>query len=90
MLDNLPQLSQHSVNTERVAVNHRGMKHIVGGWPKDSDYTEPGDVAKYLKRLYRDQSQGFLQATKDLVTHTKNCIRQNNVIDLFEEYFSNE
>jgi dynein intermediate chain 2 len=35
------------------------MKHIVGGWPKELDYTETGDVGKYLKKLYRDPTLGF-------------------------------
>lgn len=90
VLDNIPQFSEHRVNTERVATNNRGMKHVVGGWPKDYDYTESGDVAKYLKKLYRDPNYGYGQATKDLVSGAQKCIRQNNEIDLFEEYFSGE
>ena len=27
VLSNIPQLSSHSVNTERIPVGHRGMKH---------------------------------------------------------------
>ena len=30
------------------------MKHLVGGWPKELDYSEVADVAKYTKKLYRD------------------------------------
>lgn len=90
MLDNIPHMSEHGVNTERVATNSRGMRHTVGGWPKDLDSTEAGDQAKYLKKLYRDPALGFSQATKDLVVGSQKCIRQNNEIDLFEEYFSGE
>ena len=60
------------------------------GWPKEYDSTEATDVAKYLKKLYRDPNFGFAQATKDLVTQSQKSIRQNNEIDLFEEYFSGE
>lgn len=35
------------------------MKHVVGGWPKELDYTESGDVTKYLKKLYRDPALGL-------------------------------
>ena len=53
------------------------------GWPKEYDYTESGDVQKYLKKLYRDPAYGFATATKDLVAGAQKCIRQNNEIDLF-------
>lgn len=43
------------------------MKHIVGGWPKDIDYTETADQQKYIKKLIRDPAQGYAQSTKDLV-----------------------
>ncbi len=66
------------------------MKHFKIGWPKDYDYTETGDVAKYTKKLYRDPQLGFGQATKDLVAGAQKCIKQNNEIDQFEEYFSGE
>jgi dynein intermediate chain 2 len=60
------------------------------GWPRDYDYTEPADITKYNKKLYRDPTLGFNQAAKDLVSGAQKCIRQNYQIDLFEEYFSGE
>ena len=60
------------------------------GWPQELDYTEAADVAKYEKRLDRDPALGFSQATKDLVVGAQKAIKQNNEIDLFEEYFSGE
>lgn len=47
VLDNNPDLSYHTVNTERVATMNRGMKHTVGGWPNEYDPEEPAEVAKY-------------------------------------------
>lgn len=60
------------------------------GWPKEYDPTEQSDVAKYKKKLDRDQTLGFAQGVRDLVFQTGNCIKQNNEIDLFEEYFAGE
>ncbi len=56
------------------------------GWPQELDYTEPTDIAKYQKKLYRDPALGFAQATRDLTAGATKAIRQNNQIDLFEEY----
>ena len=66
------------------------MKHTVGGWPKEYDYTEPGDVLKYNKRLTRDPSLVYAQSTGSLCQGAQKCMRQNNQIDLFEEYFEGE
>ena len=43
------------------------MKHKVGGWPGAYDYTEPNEVAKYMRRLNKEPQLGFAPATKDLV-----------------------
>ena len=40
--------------------------------------------------MYRDTTLGFSNAAKEMVTSVSNSIRQNNVIDLFEEYFVDE
>jgi hypothetical protein len=45
------------------------------GWPQELDYTEPGDIAKYQKKLYRDPALGFAQATKDLTGGAQKAIR---------------
>lgn len=67
ILDNIPLLSHHSVNTERVATQNRGMKHTVGGWPREYDPDEPLEVAKYQKKLLRDPLLSYAHATRDLV-----------------------
>jgi len=90
VLNNLPVLSQHSVNTEKTPISSKGMSHQEGGWPASIDPTELVDVQRYEKNLYRDTSLGFSHATREMVTGASNCIRQNNEIDLFEEYFSGE
>lgn len=90
VLDNIPKMSEHSVNTERVATKNKGMKHVEGGWPDGIDPTEPPEVAKYKKKLDRDQTLGFAQAVKYTVEESIGCISQNNEIDQFEEYFPGE
>ena len=43
------------------------MIHKVGGWPSGYDYTEPQEVAKYMRKLTKDPEKGYAAATKDLV-----------------------
>lgn len=58
--------------------NNRGMKHVVGGWPKEFDHTEALDVAKYQKRMLREPLLGYKPAVMDLSCTAQRCIRQNN------------
>ena len=37
VLHNIPEFSEHSVNTERVATQNKIMKHVEGGWPEEYD-----------------------------------------------------
>lgn len=78
------------MNTERVATNNHTMQHVVGGWPKEVDHTEVNDVNKYMRKMVKEPTLGYAQATRDLVSGAERCIEQNNVIDLFEEYFDGE
>lgn len=60
------------------------------GWPKETDPDEPNDVAKYYKKMMRDPTLGYATATRDLVNNAEKSIKQNNEINLFEEYFHGE
>jgi hypothetical protein len=42
------------------------MSHTQGGWPEDVDPVENADVARYNKKMVRDQTLGYAQAAKDM------------------------
>jgi dynein intermediate chain 2 len=88
VLDNIPQLSEHSVNTARVQTQNQTMMHTEGGWPKEIDATEAQDTLKWRKRLEKDPM--YVKAVRELTTLTVKCLEQNNTIDLFEHYFNTE
>ena len=50
------------------------MKHKVGGWPNEFDPTEAADIGKYEKKMYRDLTLGFSQATKAMTQGAIKCI----------------
>jgi len=54
VLDNIPQFSEHAVNTARVKTASRTMIHTEGGWPKEIDAAEAQDTLKWRKRLDKD------------------------------------
>ena len=126
-LDNIPELTEHVVNTERVNTTEKGMAHKEGGiwpvffffffffffvhiyqndnffnlkkiknfccfrtgWPSTvNDPSESTETNKFRKRVERDPN--FTGAVKELCSNVENCLKQNNQIDLFEEYFYEE
>ena len=87
-LDNIPLLSTHEVNTERLSLRPKGMKHIEGGWPAEVDYSEEHDIVKWRTKALKKEE--LAQAVKELSELTTKTIKMNNQIDLFEEYFIGE
>lgn len=88
VLDNIPQMSEVSVNTARVQTKSRAMMHTEGGWPKDIDASEAQDTMKWRKRLEKDPA--FTNCVKQLTKQTVMCLEQNSTMDLFEHYFLDE
>lgn len=75
-------------NTDRVLYKSQGVKHTEGGWPENVDGTEVEQVERYLKKANKDakirsavQSLGFIVET---------CVKQNNTIDIYEDYFAGQ
>jgi len=89
-LSNIPMLSQHGVNTDRIPTSSKGMKHSEGGWPQDIDREEVNDVNRYRKKMFKDPGYSFTPAVQTMCKKITDTIRQNNEIDLFEEYFAGE
>ncbi|NXB99872.1 DNAI2 protein, partial [Orthonyx spaldingii] len=83
-----PVMALHEVNTERAQVAIRGMNHVEGGWPKDIDYKNEELTTRYREEVEREEVYTMsIQHLSSLVEH---CIRQNNAIDIYEEYFVEE
>lgn len=85
VLDNIPEFSEHAVNTAKVKLQSQTMIHTEGGWPKEVDVTEAQDTLKWIKRLEKDPL--YHATVKQLTVQTTKCLEQNNTIDLFEHYF---
>lgn len=64
------------------------MHHEIGGWPKGVDPTEPNDIRKERKK--REKASEFVDAQIRLFDSAYSQMRENNHIDLFEEYFDGE
>ena len=81
-------MSEHEANTERLVVKTAQARHYEGGWPKDVDYTETADVIRYRKKAEKDDD--YKAAVKALGPVISRCMKQNNTIDIYEEYFAGD
>ncbi|KFQ56416.1 Dynein intermediate chain 2, axonemal, partial [Nestor notabilis] len=76
------------VNTDRVKVQSRGVNHVEGGWPKDINPREADQTARFRKKLEKDEH--YISVVTQLGTLMEHCVKQNNAIDIYEEYFDEE
>lgn len=85
MFDTAPQMSEHEANTERMVTKSSSMRHVEGGWPRDVDFTEQTDTNRFRKKAEKDEE--YKGAVKFLAPIIARCMKQNNTIDIYQEYF---
>jgi len=81
------EMSEHDVNTERSEYAIVGLNHVEGGWPKDVNFAEPEQVARFRKKVEKEES--YSTQILELAAKMEYYIKQNNAIDIYQEYFSN-
>lgn len=79
----IPEMSEHDVNTESFTYSSVGMLHVEGGWPKDVDWTEKDQTARFRKKVEKDEE--YIREVKALADVVEHHIKQNNAIDIYEE-----
>ncbi|CAF0850563.1 unnamed protein product [Adineta steineri] len=84
---NVREFSEHWVNTVRFETEHRGVNHVEGGWPKDVNPLEPDQTTRFRKKT--EKEDGYGRAVVSLGQSIAHTIKQNNAIDIYENYFQN-
>ncbi|KAM7384902.1 hypothetical protein PAMA_011998 [Pampus argenteus] len=81
-------MSEHQVNTERFESESCGINHVEGGWPKDVNPQEMEQTIRFRKKVEKDES--YINSILQLGSVMEHCIRQNNAVDIYQEYFVDE
>ncbi|KAJ3416059.1 Dynein intermediate chain 2, axonemal [Chytridiales sp. JEL 0842] len=84
-IQSVPEKSEHEVNTDSFAFTNRGILHLQGGWPKDVDPTDVEHTIRYKKKIEKDEE--YIKSVQVMGNTMEHCIKQNNAIDIYEEYF---
>eukprot|EP00095_Tigriopus_kingsejongensis_P003856 maker-scaffold20_size707684-snap-gene-4.19 protein:Tk03856 transcript:maker-scaffold20_size707684-snap-gene-4.19-mRNA-1 annotation:"axonemal outer arm dynein intermediate chain 1" len=79
------EMSEHEVNTERAEYLSQGMNHAEGGWPKDINPTENDQTMRFRKKVEKDDA--YISSVLGLCTSMEQCIKQNNALEIYEDYF---
>ncbi|KAI1886582.1 hypothetical protein AGOR_G00197290 [Albula goreensis] len=82
------EMSEHEVNTERYESESRGINHVEGGWPKDVNPQEMEQTIRFRKKVEKDEH--YVNTIMQLGSHMEHCIKQNNAIDIYQEYFAED
>ncbi|XP_066092984.1 dynein axonemal intermediate chain 2 isoform X1 [Saccopteryx bilineata] len=78
-------MSEHEANTERFEMETRGVNHVEGGWPKDVNPLELEQTIRFRKKVEKDEN--YINTIMQLGLIMEHCIKQNNAIDIYQEYF---
>ncbi|MFT7802477.1 dynein intermediate chain 2, axonemal-like [Arapaima gigas] len=81
-------MSEHEVNTERFESESRGINHTEGGWPKDVNPHEMEQTIRFRKKVEKDEN--YMNTIMQLGSQMEHSIKQNNAIDIYQEYFEEE
>ncbi|XP_035038202.1 dynein axonemal intermediate chain 2-like [Hippoglossus stenolepis] len=81
-------MSEHQVNTECFQSNSCGINHVEGGWPKDVNPEEMEQTIRFRKKVEKDES--YINSVLQLASVMEHCIRQNNAVDIYQEYLEDE
>lgn len=83
--DNIPDRSCSGTNTISESYLECGVTHVEGGWPKDLNINDEEQTLRYRKRIEREGK--YEKQLKKLVGPTEHIVKQNNAVNVMEEYF---
>ncbi|ESN96476.1 hypothetical protein HELRODRAFT_156024 [Helobdella robusta] len=55
------------------------------GWPRDINPLEMEQVIRFRKKV--EKEEGYLRSMADLSKRMEHCIKQNNAVDIYENFF---
>eukprot|EP00040_Diaphanoeca_grandis_P015603 m.79778 g.79778 ORF g.79778 m.79778 type:complete len:597 (-) comp25247_c1_seq1:98-1888(-) len=87
-IQNTKEYSEHEVNTETVTSVTKGMYHTEGGWPQEINPTEKDQVQRFRKKA--EKTVDFTQQVQSVGVAMEHAIKQNNALDIYEDYFAEE
>jgi dynein intermediate chain 2 len=81
-----PPMAAHSAATDTAAKAVAGVSATAGAWPREVDPADAEAVARWRRRVERDED--YVASVARLGAVVEGLARQNNALDVYEEFFS--
>ncbi|KAG5308272.1 DYI3 protein, partial [Acromyrmex insinuator] len=79
------QFALHEMQTDTKVIKETGILHLEGGWPKEINVKDEEAVLRFRRRVVKDEYWALKM--KNLTDPVERCILQNNVINIYEQFF---
>lgn len=83
-----PVLALSTCNTENFISSSKGITNVEGGWPRDVSSLDGEQVARYRKKIERDDT--YSKQVLELCKMLERVILQNNAVNIYQVYFKDQ
>ncbi|XP_017056277.1 dynein intermediate chain 3, ciliary [Drosophila ficusphila] len=80
------QMALTVMETENVTLDHRGMEHFEGGWPKEVNTNDEEQTMRHRKKVEREDSWG--EQVLQIIRTTMRVAEQNNTLNIYQDFFA--
>ncbi|XP_017064428.1 dynein intermediate chain 3, ciliary [Drosophila eugracilis] len=80
------QMALTIMETENVTLDHHGMYHYEGGWPKEVNSNDEEQTLRHRKKVEREDSWG--EQVLEMIRNTMAVAEQNNTLNIYQNFFS--
>lgn len=87
-IQNIQQMAENEVTTDNAQMDNFGIFHHEGGWPNEIDIVNEEEKTVY--RSSAKETEEYQSQLQRMCLKIEHAIAQNNTVNLFEEYFTDE
>ncbi|XP_016985117.1 dynein intermediate chain 3, ciliary [Drosophila rhopaloa] len=80
------QMALTIMETENVTLDHHGMYHYEGGWPKEVNSLDEEQTLRHRKKVEREDSWG--EQVLGIIRSTMTVAEQNNTVNIYQNFFA--
>ncbi|XP_023324346.1 dynein intermediate chain 3, ciliary [Eurytemora carolleeae] len=81
-----PVFGSSTCNHQQLELASKSVNHREGGWPKEIDARDSDQVARFLKKIEKDEN--YLDTILSVASLMEEKVQQNNAIELYGDYFT--
>ncbi|KPU75123.1 uncharacterized protein Dana_GF21298, isoform B [Drosophila ananassae] len=80
------QMALTIMETENVTLEHHGLFHYEGGWPREVNINDEEQTLRHRKKVEREDSWG--QQVLSMIRSVIKVAEQNNALNIYQDFFA--